>query len=571
MIPNNLPIFNLIKQQFTKLYTYIFIVAFVIGAYTRFGTITSYTGFQADQARDAFVYMEMKKSNLPTLGPSSSIGGYSLPPFYYFYVFPITIFGNDPIIQIIPNSIASFLTIFVFGILIYTNLDNLKRRKKILLASLGSLWWSIATFGVSFDTVEWNPVPIPLFSMLFLLLAQKIINSPHLKHPYVIWAMLGLTVSILASLHTITLLFIPLTFLVLCLYYQIRYRRWQTFGHIALSTSIIAITNFTYIQSELINNFQSLYTVFMSRIPYIPTLQILLALALVGLMVTSFLIFNKRAKIVSKIIALVTNGKINPVVFILFCIFAFLFTNELSRRLLDISIYAHIKNIFHLYTHNIWNNTLFLEDKYALIPTFLALVYTLYALIKTKFRNFTINFYILSCIALLAIADITDIQLHRHYTILVWSLPIFLIILSFRWKSNYNLIVYLSIILYILSIFQNIKFDILYVQRKYNTQRPINSKDMEEITKLIPQDSSVCMDRQILYKKSFEYIDSYVTKTNHKYLTSCESANYFVHTKYILGPYFSVLNYNSEIKSQLQMHEHKDGDSYTIYKIVSAT
>ena len=88
-------------------------------------------GPDPDQVRDAFVYMAMQAGQFPTLGPGASIGGYSLPPLYYYLVFPATLIGPDPRLQVLPNAVLSFLTTPLLIYLVYRLLVRLPLTRRL--------------------------------------------------------------------------------------------------------------------------------------------------------------------------------------------------------------------------------------------------------------------------------------------------------------------------------------------------------------------------------------------------------------------------------------------------------
>ena len=149
-----------LSKIFTKLakksHILVFLTAILIGIITRFVFLTSYTQFDGEQARSGFILMEAWQGKIPTLGAPSSVGGFGILPYYYYWTFLWTIFGTDPIWQAMSNTFPSFLLIPLIFITIYkllhSNFISLKQiwqdfqnntDSKLLIATFGSLFYSI--------------------------------------------------------------------------------------------------------------------------------------------------------------------------------------------------------------------------------------------------------------------------------------------------------------------------------------------------------------------------------------------------------------------------------------------
>ena len=95
-------------------------LALFLGIITRFYFLTSYIQFDGEQARSGFILMKMWQGDWPTLGAPSSIGGYGIFPYYYYWTFLWTLLGSDPVFQVLSNAVPSFgsilliFTIFLF-------------------------------------------------------------------------------------------------------------------------------------------------------------------------------------------------------------------------------------------------------------------------------------------------------------------------------------------------------------------------------------------------------------------------------------------------------------------------
>ncbi len=116
-------------------------LAIAVGLLLRLYNVLDYQAFAADQARDAFVYAGMRHGIWPTLGPPSSYGGYSLPATYYYLVFPFSLISNQPVLQAIPNFLASCATMLLLPLYCYRfTMGNFDKRWRLLAATFAAAW-----------------------------------------------------------------------------------------------------------------------------------------------------------------------------------------------------------------------------------------------------------------------------------------------------------------------------------------------------------------------------------------------------------------------------------------------
>lgn len=184
-----------------------------IGIVTRSAFLTHYTAFEGDQVRDAYLYAGMRSGAWPTLGPITSVSVYSLPPLYYYLVFPFSLLGSDPFFQVLPNALCSIFSIPLLIFTIYQLLDGLFAPRRLLFAAAAGLWQSLMIVDIVLSAKEWNPSPTPFFLLLFVL-----IIAAQLRHRLVdrlafpAWAALGVIVALLVSFHGTALYVIPVAF-----------------------------------------------------------------------------------------------------------------------------------------------------------------------------------------------------------------------------------------------------------------------------------------------------------------------------------------------------------------------
>ncbi|OGY87674.1 MAG: hypothetical protein A2233_01870 [Candidatus Kerfeldbacteria bacterium RIFOXYA2_FULL_38_24] len=232
-----------LSHRLVIILSYLFIIlAGVYGLLTRFSGLFYYVEFKGDQVRDAWVYMDMLQGVWPTLGPSSSVGVFSLPPLYYYVVFPFTAFSANPIWQALPNALFSFFSIFLLMYLVYQMLNGISYHRKLLLASFAGFWWSLIFADIYLSAREWNPSPTPFFLMVFVLVAHTVFCDKYKKWQQVCWWIFyGLLIAVLVSLHSTVWLVIPLVALVHSIYYIYQTKKW----YLPLVALIVAFSALT--------------------------------------------------------------------------------------------------------------------------------------------------------------------------------------------------------------------------------------------------------------------------------------------------------------------------------------
>jgi hypothetical protein len=195
-----------------------------------------YSMFQWDQARDGFVYAHMQEGNLPTLGPGSSFGGYSLPPTYYYLVFVFSWWTHHPAAQNILNFLATLATlpVFIFFVMRFTK-GYISTRAALWIGAIAAFWLSCNSSMFSLTLGEWNPNPMPLLFLMTVLLADRALQPiADRKQRYLTWAAIGLVLGIDVGLHSAMLFVMPICFCLLVAYCVARQpRSWP-----ALLTSI---------------------------------------------------------------------------------------------------------------------------------------------------------------------------------------------------------------------------------------------------------------------------------------------------------------------------------------------
>jgi hypothetical protein len=238
--------------------TIFFLLALFIGFYTRIVMPQlAYTEFQGDQSRDSFVHANILSDGFVPYGPVSSIGKYTLAGGYYTLMFIFSFGNSNPNFHLLSNSIFSFLTIPLFGLLIYRAFSNFKN--SILVASFGSLLWSIFATDIFFAGFQWNPNSVTFFWIL-LIVNFELLYSHKIALKFVnwIWALQGLVFGILLSLHSSSMFVVPLIFAINLIYICYIQKTWRWLWTIPGFLLIML----PYLLAEIQNGFQNTSNIF---------------------------------------------------------------------------------------------------------------------------------------------------------------------------------------------------------------------------------------------------------------------------------------------------------------------
>jgi len=204
----------------------VMILACVIAVVTHSVSLWHYVEFRADQVRDAYVYADMARGVWPTLGPTAIVGHFSIPPLYYYVVFPFTLLSLDPMVQVLPNALCSVLTVPLIMLVVYRFLPHIQRNYRLLLSALGGLWWACLFQSMYWSTREWNPSSVPFFLLLFIVLSDVVYTQRKRWADVLLWSAYGVLLAVIVSLHTITWFIMPAVWLVVCVLFALRTRRW---------------------------------------------------------------------------------------------------------------------------------------------------------------------------------------------------------------------------------------------------------------------------------------------------------------------------------------------------------
>ncbi|KKP98005.1 MAG: hypothetical protein US25_C0045G0005 [Candidatus Moranbacteria bacterium GW2011_GWE1_36_7] len=189
---------------------FIAIILFVaVGFFLRSYNFSEWLRFNADQARDARLAINVSEGRepIPLLGPwaggtSFKLGGV----FYYFQIASVKIFGSHPQVAAYPDLLFAILSIpllFLFAKIFFNS-----------RISLMVVWlYVISYFAVKYSRFAWNPNSTPFFVMLYLYSLHGLMGSE--KSKKILWAILcGIALGISMQLHTSLLIILPVVSIV---------------------------------------------------------------------------------------------------------------------------------------------------------------------------------------------------------------------------------------------------------------------------------------------------------------------------------------------------------------------
>ncbi len=475
-----------IKGNGAKLTAYMLILlALVFGFFSRVVSVFRYVTFDIgpspDQVRDAYIYMNMWQGSWPTLGPSASVGGYHLPPLYYYLVFPFTAFGADPVYQALPNAIFSFLSIPLLIYLVYQLLEeNIKLSKRLIVAGLAGCWYSLLFGEIFISTFHWNPSPIPFFLICFILLYKYQLEADfNVIAQSLCWLLYGITLAILMSLHSTTLFVMPLVFMASSTFFIYRNRRtpkkWLLPG-LSISSTLIALL--PYWRGELSRGFLN-------------TKQIIIT-------VISSSQDTHRSTILQRLSRAVINYF------------------ELGQQAYFLgSSWVHV----------------------GISTIFLSLILFL-GIGKFKGNRTIMMVLVFTWLVYLYAASNYKGIFFLHYKMLIIFAPIIFSSLSIAYldfsQKNDRFIIIILILGISFSAWTNLTFNYKYLYSKYGRDRLVATADIIYILNQLPAKSTFCDPHyegaRKLYNQ-YKYIDTYITKKGLKWVKICQSGDYILQPK----------------------------------------
>lgn len=444
------------------------------------------TFFYYDQVRDAELYLKMWQGNIPNLGPGASVGGYKLLPLYYYLVFPATVLGADPVFQVLPNAILSFLSIPLLMFLIYQLLEKVETSKRLFLSALAGFWYSVLFVEIFINTYHWNPGPIPFFFMAFILLFKWQLEAKlSAKIQVVLWSLYGVVLAILASLHSTTLFVMPVVFVASSILFVVRNRRNPRkclLPLLSVASATIALTS--YWRGEISRGWTN-------------TKGIITKITSASSDTETRNIFERIGKAFSTFIEL--------------CQQAYFSGFTWWQTTLSIAFFSLLL-IVAIATYKKYRGN-------PTITVFIAFTWLVYIYAASNFWGLSVihnKFIILFAPILITVVAIASLDVTRLTQRIAIALLGFFILIS---------------------IVVNLHWDFQLFAAKYSSTRAISTQDIVEIFQKIPKQSTVCDLKaksgwqlfNIAY--AYQYLDRNLAKNNLQFTKECQSGNYALQPK----------------------------------------
>lgn len=197
--------------------TVILLAIVFVGIFLRSYAFRDWLYFYPDQARDVMLVRDVvdRDSSWPLLGPIAASTPFKLGPmYYYFQIVSGELFGVRPETVAYPDLLFSILAIpllFIF----------LRRYFSEYLSLVLTGLYSISEFAISYSRFAWNTNPIPFFSVLFLFALLRSVEAGE-KTAWRWIVTLSIALGVGVQLHTVLLLLLPATLLLV-----LGYLLWQ--------------------------------------------------------------------------------------------------------------------------------------------------------------------------------------------------------------------------------------------------------------------------------------------------------------------------------------------------------
>lgn len=196
---------TLISKQSLRLSLIILILALVISSSLMTLPVLNYNfPFTSDQGRDMIDIREIVVGkNLRLIGPTTSINGVFLGPFYYYFnVLPFIIGSGDPSYLVYWNILFYLLCGIIWWVLIY--------KKDQVLAILLSTLFLLSSANFYSARFFWSANPMPYLTSFYLLSLIYFLDKPTLKRSFWLGLISGLPFQFEAAFGV---LFFPFAFL----------------------------------------------------------------------------------------------------------------------------------------------------------------------------------------------------------------------------------------------------------------------------------------------------------------------------------------------------------------------
>lgn len=173
-------------------------ILIVAGFLRLYGIFDTYQ-FLGDQGRDAIVMSEMLKGKrLQLAGPTMSVGGFHLGPFFYYFTAPSLYLSQfDPIGPVLFQAGIGILTVLTLFLVVY-------RFSNAATALLAATFAAVDPTLTQFSRFSWNPNSVPFFTTLYLFCFLQYRSTRKSMWLY----FCAVTLFVLGQLHYVTLLLV---------------------------------------------------------------------------------------------------------------------------------------------------------------------------------------------------------------------------------------------------------------------------------------------------------------------------------------------------------------------------
>ncbi len=169
-----------------------FVVAvFIVAAFLRLYNLYDFTTFLSDQGRDAIIVRQIATlTHLTAIGPTSSLGGVFLGPFFYYLMAPFLLLANfNPIGMTLATSLFSILGIGLAYIMV----------RKETNPKIALIYLVLATFSyvnIDLSRFAWNPNLLPIFAFVTLYFFYKFIQTNKNVYSFLFGILFGLSIQL---------------------------------------------------------------------------------------------------------------------------------------------------------------------------------------------------------------------------------------------------------------------------------------------------------------------------------------------------------------------------------------
>lgn len=162
----------------------------LLAAYLRFYRIADSMSFLGDEGRDALVVYGILHGKFTLLGPTASVGGFFLGPFYYYLIAPFFFLFNysplGPAVMIACIGIATVGLVYKIGSEFFSKTVGL----------MAALFYAISPLVITYSRSSWNPNPLPFFSLLTLYSLYKGLTRKKMSLLFLTGVLLGIDIQL---------------------------------------------------------------------------------------------------------------------------------------------------------------------------------------------------------------------------------------------------------------------------------------------------------------------------------------------------------------------------------------